>query len=324
MHIALCIRDYTKIRKILEQELPDDEIVEYSSSEVSSAATNAEVLIPIVAPVTANDLKGSKVKLIQQFGAGLDSVDIPAASDAKIFVSNVPTLGTGNAESVAELAIAFMISLARHLPLAIDRFKEGKFGAPIGQSLWQSSVAILGYGSIGQEINRRLQSFGMDVTAISKNGPDGPRKRDETLNIHRHLPIERLGEGIEGADFVIVTAPGGPENNGLVDNKVIGRMKKGSYLINVARGSVVDYDALLAGLDSGQLSGAGLDVFWQEPFDPGDPIMNYNVIATPHIGGATDRSLRGIGGAVAANVKLLKMGLAPMNCSNLNQVNGKS
>tara|TARA_B100000674_G_scaffold451356_1_gene422063 strand:- start:13489 stop:14463 length:975 start_codon:yes stop_codon:yes gene_type:complete len=322
MHIALCIRDYTKIRNILEDELPDDEIVEYSPSEVSSAATNADVLIPIVAPVTAKDLKGSKVKLIQQFGAGLDSVDIPAASDAKIFVSNVPSLGTGNAESVAELAIAFMISLARHLPLATSRFKEGKFGAPIGQSLWQSSVAILGYGSIGQEINRRLQSFGMDVTALSKHGPDGPRKRDETVPVQKHLPIEYFQDGIKNADFVVVTAPGGPENNGLVDSNFISKMKKGSYLINVARGSVVEYQALLAGLVSQQLAGAGLDVFWHEPFDPSDPIMNYNVIATPHIGGATDRSLRGIGGSVAANIKLVKMGTTPLNCANLDEVTG--
>ena len=322
MHIALCIRDYTKIRNILEQELPDEEIVEYSPTQVSDAAKRADVLIPIVAPVTAIDLKGSKIKLIQQFGAGLDSVDIDAASEAKIYVANVPTLGTGNAESVAELAIAFMISLARHLPLATTRFKEGKFGAPIGQSLWQSSVAILGYGSIGQEINRRLQSFGMDVTAISKHGPDGPRERDATVPVQKHIPLNQFQEGIKNADFVIVTTPGGPDNNGLVDSNFISKMKKGSYLVNVARGSVVEYQALLAGLDSQQLAGAGLDVFWQEPFDPSDPIMNYNVIATPHIGGATDRSLRGIGGSVAANIKLLKMGTAPLNCANLDEVTG--
>ena len=320
MHIALCIRNYTKIRNILEKELPDDEIVEYSPTEVSAATKRADIIIPIVAPIKAIDLEGSKIKLIQQFGAGLDSVDVAAASEANIYVANVPTLGTGNAESVAELAIAFMISLARHLPLATTRFNEGKFGAPIGQSLWQSSAAILGYGSIGQEINRRLQSFGMEVTAISKHGPDGPRKRDATIPVQKHLPLDHFQDGIKNADFVIVTAPGGPENNGLVDSHFISKMKKGSYLVNVARGSVVEYQALLAGLESQQLAGAGLDVFWQEPFDPSDPLMHYNVIATPHIGGATDRSLKGIGGSVAANIKLLKMGAIPMNCVNLDEV----
>ena len=320
MHIALCIRDYTKINNILSEELPNDDIVEYDPSEVNEAAKCADILIPIVAPISGQIFEGTSIKLVQQFGAGLDSVDIPAASSAKIFVANVPTAGTGNAESVAELAIAFMINLARHLPLATNRFKEGKFGAPLGQCLWQSSVSIIGYGAIGQEINRRLQSFGVIVTAISKHGPNGPRERDTTILPQRHLPINKVQKGITDADFVIVAAPGSPENNGLVGSEIIGNMKKGSYIINVARGSVVQYEALLDGLKNGHLAGAGLDVFWQEPFDPTDPIMQYNVIATPHIGGATDRSLKGIGKAVAVNVERIRAGKYPKNCVNLDLV----
>ena len=320
MHIALCIKDYTKIKNILTSELPKDDIVEYSPSEILKASKRADVLIPIVASVKAEDFESTSVKLIQQFGAGLDSVDIQAASRAKVYVANVPTPGTGNAESVAELTIAFMISLARHMQLATARFKEGRFGAPLGQCLWKGSVAIIGYGSIGQEINRRLQSFGMNVTAISKHGPKGPRKRDPDLPIQRHLGLKDVEKGIADADYLIVTAPGGPENDGLVGQKIIGSMKKGSYLINVARGSVVDYQALLEGLENGRLAGAGLDVFWKEPFDPKDPLMKYNVIATPHIGGATDRSLHGIGRAVAANVERLRIGAQLKNCVNLRQV----
>ena len=320
MHIALCIKDYTKINNILSEELPNDDIVEYHPSEVKQAAKYADILIPVVAPISKQIFEDTSIKLVQQFGAGLDSVDIPAASSAKIFVANVPTAGTGNAESVAELAIAFMINLARHLPLATNRFREGKFGAPLGQCLWQSSASLIGYGAIGQEINRRLQSFGMEVTAISKYGPNGPRKRDTTVLPQRHLPINKVREGIADADFVIITAPGSPENKGLVGSEIINNMKKGSYIINVARGSVVQYEALLEGLKSEHLAGAGLDVFWQEPFDPTDPIMQYNVIATPHIGGATDRSLRGIGKAVAANVERIRTGKRPKNCVNLDLV----
>ena len=317
MHIALCIKEYTKIKSILLEELPEDNIVEYDPADAVEAAKCADILIPIVASIPASAFEHSSIKLVQQFGAGLDSVDIAAATKAGVFVANVPTAGTGNAESVAELAISFMIMLARHLPTALNRFRDGKFGAPLGQCLWQSSATIIGYGAIGQEINRRLQGFGVSVTAISRYGPNSSRKRDLSVRPERHFPIEKATEAVSNADFVIVTAPGNPENIDLVGDKIIQNMKKGSYLINVARGSVVNYDALLSGLKSGHLAGAALDVFWQEPFDPNDPIMKENVIATPHIGGATDKSLRGIGRAVAVNVNFIRNGQFPKNCVNL-------
>jgi phosphoglycerate dehydrogenase-like enzyme len=94
------------------------------------------------------------------------------------------------------------------------------------------------------------------------------------------------------------------------------RMKEGAFLVNVARGAVVDRDALLGALASGKLAGAGLDVFWQEPPDPGDPVFSHAVIATPHVGGSTDLSLREIAAAVAANVNHLRRGEALRNCVN--------
>ena len=93
-------------------------------------------------------------------------------------------------------------------------------------------------------------------------------------------------------------------------------MKPGTFIINIARGPVIDYAALLAALRSGRVRGAGLDVFWQEPFDPNDPLLNENVIATPHVGGATERSLLGIGQAVAANIERMRRGEIPLCCVN--------
>ena len=160
-------------------------------------------------------------------------------------------------------------------------------------------------------------SFKEDVALNVELGADVQDLQEVVVNGKKGENVKSTQMGRIELDIESIKAPKGLSENSI---KFISKMKKGSYLVNVARGSVVEYQALLAGLDSQQLAGAGLDVFWQEPFDPSDPIMNYNVIATPHIGGATDRSLRGIGGSVAANIKLLKMGTTPLNCANLDEV----
>ena len=121
-----------------------------------------------------------------------------------------------------------------------------------------------------------------------------------------------LGE----ADYIVVAAPATADNIGLVGADVLARVKPGAYLVNIARGPVIDYDALLEALRDGRLAGAGLDVFWREPCDPDDPLFAYNVIATPHVGGVTQESLQGIGDAVVRNIERLRRGELPANCAN--------
>ncbi len=316
MRIALCLRGYTRILQILHTLLPADEIIECAGDEILELAHEADVLIPIVTPIPVAAFAAPRLKLVQQFGVGLDVVDIPAATRAGVLVANVPSVGTGNAESVAELAIAHMMMLSRAIPAAFERFRERRFGAPLGHCLWRSTVVILGYGGIGQEIARRLAGFGTRIIAVSRHGPDGGRERDMTVHLDQHVNAEGTGDAVAQADFVVVAAPATPENIGLVDAAVFARMKRGAYVINIARGPVIDYDALMAALKDGRVAGAGLDVFWREPFAPDDPLFAYNVIATPHIGGATERSLTGIGEAVAANIENLRCGILPACCVN--------
>jgi phosphoglycerate dehydrogenase-like enzyme len=311
MRIGLCSRGYTRIRQILDQQLPHDEIVECGADEVAALAVEVDVLIPIVAPIQAEALAAPRLKLVQQYGAGLDSVDIPAATAAGVLVANVPSVGSGNAESVAELAIAHMLMLSRNLPLAQQRFRERRFGSPLGACLWRSTVVIVGYGGIGQEIARRLAGFGVRVIAVSRGGPQGDRVRDPSVPLALHVGAESLLDVIGGADYLVVAAPAAPENIGLLDARAFERMKPGVFLVNIARGAVIDYVALLAALRDGRVAGAGLDVFWHEPFDPEDPLLREHVIATPHIGGATEASLSGIGSAVAANIECIRRGIPP-------------
>ena len=316
MRIGLCVKHYQRILDLLRAALPQDEIFDCAPTEIAEAAQNADVLIPLVNKVPVAAFNSPRLKLIQQFGVGLDVVDIPAATAAGVRVANVPSVGSGNAESVAELAIAHLLMLARQLPLALQRFRERKLGAPMGDALWQSTVLILGYGGIGEEIARRLTGFGCRVIAVSRHGPDGARVRDPQVPLARHVAMSALSEVIAEADHIVVAAPATPENLGLVDAAMIAQMKPGVRLVNIARGQVIDYHALLAGLRSGQIAGAGLDVFWEEPFNPDDPLLQENVIATPHVGGVTVHSLNGIAHAVAANINALRDGRALASCVN--------
>lgn len=301
---------------LLEELLPRDEIAECAVEEIAAEAQRSDVLVPIVAQLPPAAYESPRLRLIQQFGVGLDGVDIPAATAAGIAVANVPSRGTGNAESVAELTIGFLIMLARRIPEAVQRFHEGKLGATLGTSLLGSTVTIVGYGDIGQEVARRLAGFGCRIVAVSRSGPEGARERDPEVSVDLHVDAAKLGDAVAEADFVVVAAPATPENQGLIGRDVLARMKPSAYLVNIARGPVIDYDAIVLALREERIAGAALDVWWTEPFDPNDPLLEHNVIPTPHIGGSTVRSLRGIAEAFAAQIERIRSGAAPRACVN--------
>lgn len=316
MRIALAVRGFSHVRRILGQAFGDAAIVECDASDIIDVAREVDVIVPIMTRIPEAALAGGRLKLIQQYGVGLEIVDLDAATRAGILVANVPSVGSGNAESVAELAVSLMMMLGRQIPLAQQRFRDRRFSGPMGRALWGSTVVILGYGGIGEEIARRLGGFGARLVAVSRRGPDSARARDPSVRIDRHVSAAHTLEVVSEADYLVVAAPATPENIGLVDARVLGAIKAGAFLVNIARGQVVDYAALLAALDSGRLAGAGLDVFWQEPFDPEDALFQYNVIATPHVGGVTEESLEGIGAAVVRNIERLRRGELPDNCVN--------
>lgn len=311
MRIYFCREGLTGIISILQRELPDDEILACAPTQVVESARHADVLIPTVSPIPAAAFDSTRVRIVQQYGAGLDSVDIPAATRAGVYVANVPSAGTGNAESVAELSILFMLALARKYPQTQESLKQRKLGAPMGQTLKGRTAAIIGFGGIGQELAQRLRGLAMKVLAVSKRGPKGGE-----VPVDFHGTLDTLHSMLRQADFVIVAPPLNDETRGMIGQAEYACMKPSAFIINVARGPVLDYDATLAALKDGRIAGAGLDVFWQEPFDPADPIFSYNVIATPHIGGATDLSLQGIAKKVAENINRVRRGEMPVNCAN--------
>ena len=311
MRVCVCRRGLAKILELLRAALPHDEVVECSPEEVTDVARTVDVLVPLVTRIPDAAFDSPRLRLVQQFGAGLDGVDPEAAARRGVYVANVPSGETANADSVAELAVCFMIALARRWPRTQESLRLQRLGSPMGTTLLEKTVVIVGFGGIGRALARRLRGFDMRIVAVTRRGPSG----DEP-DLDAHLPTSRLHEALAEADFVVVATPLNDDTRGLIGREALARVKKGAFLVNVARGGIVDRDALVDALRDGTLGGAGLDVYWTEPPDPNDPLFSLDVVGTPHIGGATDVSLREIAAAVAANVTRIAGGEAPRNCVN--------
>jgi phosphoglycerate dehydrogenase-like enzyme len=291
----------------LRRALPEHEVACCPSDRVLEHVADVDVLVPARGRITAAVLDAApRCRLVQQIGAGVDMVDIPAAAARGVPVCNVPSLGSGNAESVAEMALFLMIGVARSYPLLQEAVRGGDWSvAPLGRALRGSTVGIVAVGGIGSVLARLLHSFGCRVLGV---------KRRPTETLRRELGLAWLG-GMEDlddllprVDFLVLTIPLTAETRGLIDGRRLARMQPGSYLINVSRGPIVDHDALVDALASGHLAGAGLDVFWQEPMDPSDPIFRQRVVATPHVAGYTGLTFQGASAAVAENVRRLLAG----------------
>jgi phosphoglycerate dehydrogenase-like enzyme len=181
-------------------------------------------------------------------------------------------------------------------------------GQPQGKALLGKTVGIVGLGGIGRALAVRLQTFGVRIHGIRRTHP---RKAKEELDLDWAGGPEDLPQLLQEADFVVLCTPLTAQTRNLMSARSFEWMKNGSFLINLSRGGLVDREALKQALASGRIAGAGLDVFWEEPPDPADPIFNYNVLATPHIAGSTDVSMSGILSVVAENIRRLERGQEP-------------
>jgi phosphoglycerate dehydrogenase-like enzyme len=289
---------------LLAELLPDDEIL--IGHETAEAPV--DVIVPLMSRIDGAMMDRLAPRLIQQFGVGLEGVDMQAARERGIAVANVPAAGTGNADGVGEIAVLHLLALARRLREAGDAVAAGKLGEPLGMPLSGARVVILGLGAVGRAVVVRLAAFGVRIIGVgSRDEADLP---DETraLELEAYVPAPRLVAALDGAEALIVCCTLNEQTRGLVAERELGALRRGGYVVNVARGPVVSYDALLAALRSGQLGGAGLDVYWDEPIDPSDPLLAENVSVTPHVGGVTTGSYRRIAAQVVAGIELARSG----------------
>ncbi|MDP9373652.1 MAG: phosphoglycerate dehydrogenase [Chloroflexota bacterium] len=246
----------------------------------------AEGLVPGMEPVTDRVLAAApRLRVVSAQGVGYDHIDVEAATRRGVAVC---ICAGANNHSVAELAFGMMLGLARRIHEADGAVRAGGWPRLVGTELWGGTLGVVGLGRVGKSVALIARGFGMRVLATDIQW-------DITFaNEHgvSYVPLPRL---LAESDFVSVHCPLTPETRGLIDDRALARMKPTAYLINTARGPVVEEAALVRALREGRIAGAGLDVFETEP-RPDNPFVDFpNVILTPHLGGATrqasDRSL---------------------------------
>jgi phosphoglycerate dehydrogenase-like enzyme len=294
-----------KIRKAL----PEHDFTASGRFAVDSLR-GVQILIPTMTAITREMLaEADDLRLIQQCGVGLEGVDLEAARDFKIPVANVPSDISGNADSVAELGIYLMVGLARDVRGMARSLGNRKMGEPQGRALQGQTVGLVGLGGIGRAMIQRLKPFGVQLLGIKQTDP---QRAKEELGLDWVGGPEELGSLLKKSDFVILCLPVTGATRQLINRQTLSQMKPSAFLINLSRGGLVDRSALEEALASGVIAGAGLDVFWEEPPDPQDPVFQYNVLATPHVGGSTDVSMRGIVSVVSDNIRRLARGESPL------------
>lgn len=258
-----------------------------SSNEVAALLQGVDGYIAGLDAIDRSALaKADKLKVISRYGVGVDNVDLEAAKEKGIVVTNTPG---ANSVSVAELALSLILALARQIPDAVQAVRQGKWPRLNGISLEDKTIGILGLGAIGKKLARRLAGFDCHLLAYDPFA-------DTTFAIENGITLESLDKVIEKSDFISLHLPLLPETRGLVNAEFLAHMKEGAFLINTSRGEIVDETALLHALESGHLRGAGLDAFMVEPPDPTNPLLRLQqVAATPHLGAQTDGATRNMG-----------------------------
>jgi len=291
--------------RALLREREDIEVVEFPNM---ISAGNFEAMLKEQAPVHGvalgatrfgePELEASKdMQVVTRMGVGYDAVDVPALSRRKI---PLMVVGTANSPSVAEQALFMMLTLAKRAVEMHALVREGNWSKRLGKlpyDLFGKTVLIIGFGRIGTRTAKRCLAMEMNVLIYD------PYKSAAEIRAAGYEPVADLDAALARADFVSLHCPKTPETVGMFDAARLKRMKATAYLINTARGGIVDEPALYDALVSGKLAGAGLDVFEQEPPPVGHSLFELpNVIVAPHVAGVTRESVDRMSEQTARNI----------------------
>ncbi|WP_057882672.1 2-hydroxyacid dehydrogenase [Tsuneonella troitsensis] len=300
----------TRMSELFDTAL-NREDVPMSREALVAAVQQADVLVPTVTDRIDADLiaaAGPQLGLIASFGAGVDHIDLGAARAKKIIVTNTPSVFT---DDTADLTMALIIGVPRRLREGTSLIRRGEWtgwapSALLGRKLAGKVLGIVGMGRIGQAVAFRARAFGLDIRYHNR------RRLPEAVEaMFGATWVEDLDSLLAESDIVTLHCPSSAETKGIIDAKRIAAMKPGAILINTARADLVDYDAMIAALESGHLGGAGLDVFPEEPRVDERLVALPNVIAQPHIGSATIEGREQAGEKVIANIRFWADGHRP-------------
>lgn len=269
-----------------------------------------DAVIVRVAPLDADVIeRAEQLKVIAKHGTGLDNVDMAAASQRDIVVCNTPG---ANSQSVAEHTVALLFGVRRHLHTADRHVRSGGWerGLFAGRELAGDTLGLYGFGSIARQTARLVSGMGMDTIAYD------PKKPADSFPEH----VDKVGsylELFERADAVSVHVPLLDATRGSISTEELRALGEHGVVINTARGPVIDEPALLEALEAGEVGGAGLDTFSEEPPGPDHPLYGRDdVLLTPHIGGVTTQALERMSQRAAANVRTVYEGELPDSTRN--------
>jgi lactate dehydrogenase-like 2-hydroxyacid dehydrogenase len=242
------------------------------------------------------------LEIVASFGVGYDTIDTATAAARGVVVTNTPDVLS---DEVADLTLGLLLATLRQIPQADRYLRAGHWPTkpyPLTPTLRGRTVGILGLGRIGRAIATRLEGFGVQ---IAYHG----RRRQADVRYVYHASLLDMARAV---DVLVVVAPGGPETDGLVDAGVLAALGPQGILVNVARGSVVDEEALVAALKAGTILGAGLDVFAREPHVPADLVAMDHVVLLPHVGSGSVHTREAMGRLVVDNLVHWFSGRGPL------------
>ncbi len=288
---------------------PDD--TDPGANELAQAADRFDALVPTVTdwlPPSVFARPGGRLRIVANFGVGVERIDLEAARRHGVVVTNTPGVLT---DCTADLTLALMLMTLRRLGEGERMLRAGGWTGwrPtgfLGRRLTGRTLGIVGFGRIGRAVARRAaHGFGMRVLYHSRT--PAPAEVEAASGAEWHSLDSLLAE----SDVVSLHCPATPETEGMIDAERLARMRPGAYLINTARGTLVDDDDLVAALRSGHLAGAGLDVFADEPHVSPELLALESVVLLPHLGSATVETRTAMGERVLANLRAFFRGEPP-------------
>jgi len=300
----------TRMRELFDARLNLDD-TPMTAAQLGEALATAEVLVPTITDHIDAALiakAGPNLKLIANFGAGVDNIDVQAATDRGILVTNTPGVLT---EDTADMTMALILAVPRRLVEGVSALEEDRFRGwspnwMLGNRLQGKRLGIVGMGRIGQAVARRARAFGLQIHYHNRKqvGPDIEQDLEATY-------WDSLDQMLARMDIVSINCPHTPATYHLLSARRLKLMKPSAYIVNTSRGEVIDENVLALMLEKGELSGAGLDVFENEPAVNPKLLKARNVVLLPHMGSATIEGRVDMGEKVIINIRSLVDGHKP-------------
>jgi phosphoglycerate dehydrogenase-like enzyme len=277
-----------------DAEIGADFLFASTYAQAVAQSAQAEVLVALDPEITEELVAGSRLRWIQALTSGMERVlGFPGLRAGVMLTS----MRGAHGPQVSELAFLLMLSVARRFPAMVGNQHAHRWDHWRQPPLFSRTVTIVGVGAIAAAFAPRCKAFEMKVLGVDDRLTEAPF-------VDRIFPPERLHEALAGADFVVLLVPHVPATHHLIDAAALAAMQPHAYLINVARGAIVDEPALIAALQNGTIAGAGLDVFATEPLPAESPLWDMeNVVITPHVGGNSTTYIQQLGETLEHNLR---------------------